>query len=121
MSEQQWIGLLTEIPLVAAFILYSLKLTEQSKEEHLQHQEQSKMMQQKHLEQIQELQTRLFESLDKRDASFEKRTQALVETMNTNNRAVLDTLARMEANDRKHNDYVHDKLSKVPVESETAK
>lgn len=110
MSEQQWIGLLTQIPLVAAFIWYSLKLTEQSKEEHLQH-----------LEQIQELQTRFFEALDRRDASFEKRTQALVETMNTNNRAVLDTLARMEANDREHNDYVHDKLAKVPAGLEAGK
>lgn len=100
--NEQWVSLLIQVPLVGAFIWYSLKLSEQNKSSH-----------ERHLEQNKELQNRFFEALDRRDVSFEQRTKALIETMNTNNRAILDTLARMESNDREHNDYVHDKLAKI--------
>lgn len=99
--DEQWVSLLIQIPLVGAFIWYSLKLSEQNKQSH-----------ERHLEQNQELQNRFFDALDRRDMAFEQRTKALIETMNTNNRAILDTLARMEANDREHSDYVHEHLAK---------
>ncbi len=100
---EQWVSLLIQVPLVGAFIWYSLKLSEQNKVSH-----------EHHLEQNQELQNRFFEVLDKRDTAFEQRTKALIETMNVNNRMILDTLARMEAAAVAHDGLVREKLASCP-------
>lgn len=84
-----WVSILGQIPFVAVFVWFALETGKQN----------------------QQSQTRFLEALDKRDESFERRTTALVETMNANNRAVLDTLSRMETNDSEHNDFVRERLS----------
>lgn len=87
--SDMWVTILGQIPFVAVFVWYALEVSKQSRE----------------------AQDRFLDALDKRDLSFEARTKSLIETMNVNNRAVLDTLARMETNDRTHNDLVREKLT----------
>lgn len=78
----QWITLLVQVPLVGVFVWYSLTSN-----------------------------AKFIESLDKRDQAFEMRTKALIETMNTNNRMVMDTLARIEATNNAHDDFMRDRVA----------
>lgn len=87
MSET-WIAVLSQIPFVAVFVWYSLEVGKQARQ----------------------AQDRFLEALDKRDMAFENRTKSLVETMNVNNRATLDALARMEEAACAHDRLVRDKL-----------
>lgn len=85
---EQWIPLLIQVPLVGVFIWYSLKMSDQ----------------------MGESQVKFLDALDNRDAAFERRTKALVDTMNANTQAILGTLARMEAAVAAHDDLVREKL-----------
>ena len=78
----QWITLLIQVPLVGVFVWYSLTAN-----------------------------AKFMESLDKRDAAFEARTKAIIETMNTNNRAVLDSLAEMRREESAHDNFMREKLA----------
>lgn len=90
MSET-WIAILGQIPFVAVFIWYSLEVGKQARQ----------------------AQDRFLEALDKRDDAFERRNEKLVTAMDVNNRAVLDTLARMESTVCEHDRLVRDKLGEA--------
>lgn len=106
-----WVQILGQIPFVAVFVWFALETGKQNRETQKLHIEQNEQMQKSHAEQNRESQIRFMDALDKRDASFEARSQAIIETMNTNNRMVLDTLARMEAAAVAHDDMVREKLA----------
>lgn len=94
---EAWVTILGQIPFVAVFVWFALETGKQS----------------------QQSQTRFLDALDKRDEAFETRTQALVNTMNTNSKAILDTLARMEQADKEHDDMVREKLAIRAARSRT--
>lgn len=87
--SDMWITILGQIPFVAVFVWYSLEVGKQSRQ----------------------AQDRFLEALDKRDVSFEARTKSLIEAMNANNRAVIDTLNRMEVSANAHDNLVREKLA----------
>lgn len=90
MSET-WIAILGQIPFVAVFVWYSLEVGKQARQ----------------------AQDRFLEALDKHDIAFENRTEKIVNSIDTNNRAMLDSLARMESSACAHDRLVRDKLAEA--------
>lgn len=90
--NDMWISLISQIPFVAVFVWYSLEVGKQSRQ----------------------TQDRYMDALDKRDNAYEARSASLVEAINANSRAILDTLARMEQSERQHYDVVLEKLAHLP-------
>lgn len=88
---ETWIAVLSQIPFVAVFVWYSLEVGKQARQ----------------------AQDRFLEALDKRDIAFENRTEKLVSSMDINNRAMLDSLARMESTVCEHDRLVRDKLGEA--------
>lgn len=84
----QWVTLLIQVPLVGVFVWYSLRMAEYQKES----------------------QREFLCALDKRDTAFENRTAALIEKMDANNRAVLETLGRMEHDSAEHDRFVRERF-----------
>ena len=94
---ETWIAVLSQIPFVAVFVWYSLEVGKQARQ----------------------AQDRFLEALDKRDIAFENRTKSLVDTMNVNNRATLDSLARMESTVCEHDRLVRNKLNDIAKQKES--
>ncbi len=96
MSET-WVAILSQIPFVAVFIWYSLEVGKQARQ----------------------AQDRFMEALDKRDDAFERRNEKMVTAMDVNNRAILDTLARMESSACAHDAAMRDKLNDIAKQKES--
>ncbi|HPL81259.1 MAG TPA: hypothetical protein PLU23_02035 [Anaerolineaceae bacterium] len=94
---ETWIAVLSQIPFVAVFVWYSLEVGKQARQ----------------------AQDRFLEALDKRDDAFERRTEKMVTAMDVNNRAVLDTLARMENSACAHDVATRDKLNDIAKQKES--
>lgn len=83
MIPEYLIRLLIEVPILGVFVWYTLTSS-----------------------------TKYLESLDKRDDAFERRTKALIDSINTNNRAILDSLSELKRENTEHDNYVRATLDR---------
>ena len=90
MPESSWLNLLIQIPLVGAFIWYSLEMAKR----------------------IGESQQRFMEALDKRDEAYEKRNNAVIASMDKLNVTVCGEIGKVIDQQDEHDKFVRSNLAK---------
>ena len=85
-----WITVLVQVPLVGAFIWYSLEMNKRSTE----------------------AQKMYMEALDKRDQEYDKRNSALITAINSMSAAVTASIEHLSDEQRDHDDFVRENIAR---------
>jgi len=91
--EPSWISLLIQVPLVGAFIWYSLEMNKR----------------------MAEAQRMYMEALDKRDAEYDKRNSALINAINTMSIAITKSVDNLATCQNEHDDFVRENIARKEV------
>ena len=93
--EASWVSLLIQVPLVGVFVWFSLEMSKRNTE----------------------AQRAFMEALDKRDAAYEKRNQAVIETINLMNQSVCAQLQRLGDDHDEHDRFVRERLASASAKT----
>ena len=91
--ETTWINLLIQVPLVGAFIWYSLEMNKRGAE----------------------AQRMYMEALDKRDQEYDKRNGALINAINSMSVAVTASIQHLSDEQREHDDFVRENIARKDI------
>ena len=85
-SVPSWVTLLIQVPLVGVFIYYSMMT-----------------------------QNKFLEALDKRDEAFQRRNQALIDSMGAMQQAIVAEIKSLNASQERHDEFVREKVARARV------